>query len=183
MKKRTKIFNSSLWKCTGTDELRPVLSCAYVEKGFIYVTDAYLAVRLNLSTFCELSDEEIRNLEGKFLHRNLLKHLESCDFVKFEQNQISCLYKGIKSKYEYTRDVGVFPNVNAVINELSPNPVDSIGINPYYLLNIYEAFNISFGGLIFRFNSKDKGIKVLKDQTDENTAVAILMPFKETERF
>ena len=92
-------FQSKIWNCCGTDDLRPVMQCAYIKDGFIYATDAHIAIKQSLESVHGIDPVEIKCLEGKLLHSKILKLLAKCEIVGFSQGKTlsisSRLFSGI----------------------------------------------------------------------------------------
>lgn len=133
MKRKDKVggFKTPIWKACGTDGIRPVMEHAFIKEGYVYVTNAYVAIKQSLEKVHGIKPDEVENLEGKFLHRNLLKELDRASVVIFQKDCIEAIGPAGRVRYEYSYEPGKYPNVDAVIPpEGVSQSISDIKINP-----------------------------------------------------
>lgn len=177
-KRKVKIggFRTPIWKACAVGQLRPAIECAYIHNGFVYMTDLHLVVKQSLYHVHNMCDEEIENLEGKMIHRDILKYLDKCRIVEFKEDYILAHNGTIISKINYSTNSGIFPqNIKEIISHKC-GTVKQIGFNPRYLMTIYETFAGITPNVHLFFESTTKGIKVTNEDYPETHQTAILMP-------
>lgn len=183
-------LNTRLWLIAGDDDLRPALSLACCKDGYVYVTDAHVAVKQSLSKFHNLSPEHVANLNGKFIHKDVLKELDKFQIVSYEADYITAKKEVGKNmmtvKFNYN-ECDNYPNVEKVINEAinrdkGKEMVNQISFNPKLLNRLYDAMKprlYGFGGtaLIFDFVSGYGAIGVKLNTSDypKNENFGIIM--------
>lgn len=180
MKKSTKIggFKTQIWKVLSNDRLRPALCHAFVQNGFIYATDAYIAVKQSLYHIHDLDAEEREAIEGKYFSEYLLKQLEKCEIVQFKKDGIHTVCGNTKAVYQYN-DCGSdqYPNVDAVLPARDKiEEVSSIGFNPTFFKAMSDVMMKNDNRFRFEFNGPNKAIVVTAEGYDREHQMAIIMP-------
>lgn len=84
-------FFPKLEQVTSTDTSRPNMQYAYVLGGCIYATDSHVAVKINLVNW--FNDEDIRTLEGKAFHRDVLSTLSKTNYLSVEVKEDGVYFK------------------------------------------------------------------------------------------
>lgn len=171
-------FKTPIWKATGTDALRFAMMCAHVSNGYIYATNACILIRQKLDAVHKISEEEIKYLEGKFLHRELLKELECYEYIRFEADGIHASKSGVICKFKYSEEVK-YPNCEAVIPPAeSSDVVTHIGVNTKLLALVTECLSPQVSGHKLTFSGTDKAIIVTGAEFSRNEELGLIMPTK-----
>lgn len=170
-------LKTRIWKACGTDHIRPVLSHAHIQNGYIYATNAHLLVKQKLETVHGMNVDEVKNLEGKFLHRELLRELEKYEVVRFEKEHIYALKSGVEAKFSYSSEPGKYPNCDAVIPRIEgERSVEAIGFDHNILKNLVSAMTPFIGGHKYSFSGPNKGIIVTGREYDIVDELGMIMP-------
>ena len=136
-----KVFD----KITGKDDLRPILSGVFFDKGYAVATDSHKLVKVSLELY---GLEDCNLLDGYFMPNEVLSEL------KVKKNQMIFIEKGsvvfigtsgriIKTlPLVLMEEVGKYPNYEAVIPK-ERMPVDRFGINGKFLTDIQNIYTMS----------------------------------------
>ena len=185
MGKKIKNFHLPMHLCTGTDDLRIAMRHVYFEKGYMYATDAHIAVRAMVSAFSDFDEKEIALLDGKFISREKFKRIFASSLVQVIDEGILCCQYNILYKWE--RDTGMkYPNIDAVlrprldVDEAEAEAVKKIGLNPDFLQTISRTLmhreKLSYLSPILYFNGTKKPIMLLHPHHKKSELAGILMP-------
>jgi hypothetical protein len=175
-RKRNGGFKTRIWKATGTNAIRLEMQCAHVSNGYIYATNAYVLIRQKLDKVHQISEEEIKHLEGKLLHRELLKELERYEYVRFEADGIYASKVGVICRFEYSADLK-FPNCDAVIpNGEWTDGVSHIGVNAKLLSLVTECMSQNTIGHKLTFSGTAKGIVITGPEFSREEELGLIMP-------
>lgn len=170
-------FKTQIWKACSNDHLRPALTHAFVSDGFIYATNAHVAVKQSLEHIHGIEAEERRIIEGKYFSVHLLKQLDKCDIVVFKEDGIHTECGSTKAVYQYSVCGGIYPNVDAVLPSAgSVEAVPCIGFNPKYFKVMAEAMMTDTDEFRFDFNGASRAIVVTANGYDREHQIGILMP-------
>lgn len=177
-KRKLKIggFKSKIWNACGTDSLRPAMQCAYIKGGYIYATDAHIAIKQCLENVHGIEVEQIKCLEGKLIHSKTLKLLAKCEIVTFKEDYIDVILDGIIMKINYTEKDWAFPDVDAIISKFESGEVPAIWFAPR-LLNLLTSAMIGCDyGIKLSFQGSNKMMVVTTKDFSENDQKGIIMP-------
>lgn len=181
MSKKVKIggFKAQIWNACDDNQHRPVLNYAHVTNGFIYATNGHILVKQCLNKVHELDDEQVVSLEGKYLHKDLLKMLHKQDVVLFKADGIHISSVGIDaSVVPYSQCDIRFPNAEAVIpNGESKQSVDHIGVDMSKLTALIKS--MSFSALTqyrLTFYGESRAILVRGNEFDRESEIGLIMP-------
>lgn len=170
-------FKTQIWKACSNDHLRPALCHAFVRDGFIYATNAHVAVKQSLEHIHGIEIDERRIIEGKYFSVHLLKQLEKCDIVVFKEDGIHTECGSTKAVYQYTSEQGLFPDVDAVLPSAgNSEAVPYIGFNPKLFKIISEAMMTDTDQFRLEFNGAHRAIVVTANGYDREHQIGILMP-------
>lgn len=180
MKKPIKIggFKTQIWKACSKDHIRPALTHAFVRNGFIYATNAHIAVKQSLYHIHDLDTEQCEAIEGKYFSEHLLKQLEKCEIVQFKKDGVHTVFGNTKAVYQYS-DCGndQYPNVDAVLPAIDRiDQVSKIGLNPTYLKIISDVMMNNDNRFGLEFNGQNKAIVVTAFGYDREHQMGIIMP-------
>jgi hypothetical protein len=135
-------FSLPLHLATGSDHLRPAMTNVYFEGDYMFATDAHIAVRAKIKTFTnfDFDDDEIKMLDGKFIHRTKFKTIYNATMVKVERDGILSI--GDDILYKFTKQDGKYPNLDKLLNERLQKESCAhslIGLNPKFLDTLHKA--------------------------------------------
>lgn len=153
---------------------RPSLECGYVRNGFLYATNGHIALKQSLELY-QLSEEEIKFLEGKFLHRELLKDLSKCQTLAFTEDRIVGEKNGVKNEFFYSDDKVNYPNVDAVFPS-ALEAVDTIRIDFGLLNKASKCLIDSSYGIDIRFHGKTRAVLISTPNYGFEEQTALIMP-------
>lgn len=133
---KSNFLETKLESICGKDDLRPAMQCVYFSNGFVYATNAHIAVKQRL-TLHGIDEDLHSHLEGKLLHRSHLALMRGCDFFEIVPN-------GIKSRKGFVEMIHVFtdekyPDIEAVLNKDCPIEVSRIALNASLLKNLQDV--------------------------------------------
>lgn len=179
MSKKLKIggFKTPIWKACASDNHRPALHHAHIKDGYIYATDAHIAVIQSLKEVHDISAEEIAILDGKFFSVSILKALDKCDVVIFKEDGIHVTIGKVRAVYQYDSEPGKYPDIEAVVPQ--PNqkePVARFGINYRLLQKLGEIMNTDTNQLALEFFGETRACVVTKANGERSEQHAIIMP-------
>ena len=82
------------------DELRPALQHIEIIDGIATATNAHVIARLNLSVFSYLTDEAIRKLNGKLIHRDIWEVIQDATLIEVEGDRLHYEKGGVKADFD-----------------------------------------------------------------------------------
>lgn len=182
MNRKDKVggFKTPIWKACGTDDIRPVMQHAFIKDGYVYVTNAYVAIKQSLEKTHKIKTDEIENLKGKFLHKNLLKELDRASVVIFKKDFIEAIGPAGRVRYDYSYEPGKYPNVDAVIPpDGVSESISDIKINPslfklmsdVMVCDEVHGFNLTFYG-------KRMAIILTSGELERSEQLGLVMPIQ-----
>lgn len=152
----------------------------------MYATDAHIAVRAKIKAFTDFDDDEIKLLDGKFIHRAKFKTLFDASYLKVEAEGLLDVSSDIL--YKFSRFEGKYVSINKLLDERLAQPsfaFDVIGLNPNLLYKLHKCmipFGEYAGGLHLHFadNNKNKlvpaAIIAKHPDHDFKDLVGLIMP-------
>ena len=168
-----KNFKKKLHLICGTDDLRQALQYVAFEDGYQVCTDAHILVKRSL----ELDDflpTEIKQMNGKFLHKDVYKEILRYDFVSIVDEKIHCVKGEIKAVFEFSTLESKFPNWKAAIPNDSIIECDEIGMSAKILKLVHSVS--SNDQTRFKFYGKNKAILVRGSETTWDEETILIMP-------
>ena len=153
-------FKTPIWHALSGDHLRPVLEHAYIDDGFVVCTNAYILIKQSLKDFHEIDSDEVENLKGKFLHRDLLIQISKYDVIRFEKDGIRCIKDRITCMFEYSKFEGDFVNYNSVVSKFKSDQKTKINLDLKRLGLLSKAMGAK-NEIELNFNEGHGYIKVL----------------------
>ena len=154
------------------DEMRPLLACVNIKNGYAIATNGHMIVKQLLKSTSLLNDDQIKKLEGKFIHRNVWAELVDCYELLVENDTIVCRNEAGKVIFEFAQHAMLFPDVETVLDKYSVNPTNQIGLNPKYIGTLSKIFDST--QLKFQFDSH-KAALITNMQTENHIEMAYLM--------
>jgi len=180
----TKAFTTRLDACTGTDELRPVMSRIHFHEDNILVTNGHILIKIPLSRF-GFTPEDIAMLNGHSLHHSQFPLVYKKELtvepgaliirsVEFETTLTIKLRPTDKDDLHL---VNYFPQVIPTKEQFSN--INQIGINPNLLSDLYKALGCKYS-VKLHFSAENRSIFVesndYKKEDKETWGVGVIMP-------
>lgn len=100
------------------DETRINLSLIEIKNGIATATNGHILVKLELLKTSILDPEQLKVLEGKYIHMEVWKEIYKCDSLYFKEEYIECHKNGIKKIFEYSQSQGTFFNTNQIVIDI-----------------------------------------------------------------
>jgi hypothetical protein len=174
-------FNSKFWEVCGDDELRPNLRCVYFSNGRLYATDGSI-VLLQKTDLHNFSPEDIENLEGRMVHKEVFKSISALKIeypekIKFLADAIEVTGDSGKIYYSYFATEPY--NIEDIIENYKlkeTSPITRICLNSDYIKKLSSAMISTY--MIFYFKGESNLIKVLCEDYSEYEQCAYFMPRK-----
>ena len=179
------LFNKKTELIVSTDNLRENMCRVYFKNGFLYATNAQVALKQHLSLF-KFTEGEINNLNGRSISlddwliiRKFKSHsaTESGIFCKTKNTELFFNYKdnGFKSQ----KMVDEIENVFKTALELDKENQETFSLNSKLLNNISQAMFLGINkGLVFKCKGRHKAI-ILWSKSDEyplDKQIGLIMP-------
>jgi len=161
--------------CCGDDSLRPVMSYISFKNGFAYATDAWVMVKNALNEISDFTEDEIKAMDGKFVHKKTYALLLKENIFSVSESGFECYTDGEKKVIPFAVLEGRFPICDSVLPSGEQVPIDRIGIDPTYL----EILNKSLPGTIgvsLNFFGELNGVLVRPLSRETSKCVGIIMP-------
>lgn len=189
-KRIIKNFQSRVDYACGNDDLRPVMSNIYFENGFLYATDAHIAIKQSLRLH-QFEDSEIEILNGKMIHRKQFMEIYKHDLIRVEEDGILCRSNGIKVKYLWSDSDNKFPSVEKVLQDSMESteivPTNSIFASVSLIAKFKDIFVFdNYGhGCELHFKKDKKAILLTPCYYDNRKAdqIGLLMPVDAKSKF
>ena len=185
MKKFRKNFfkEAKLHKCCGDNDLRPALNYIHFKNGYAYSTDGYIAVKYNVLQISEnFTEEEVKNLDGKRIHKKAYELLLKFDTVSIIETGFLCSNFNqpfLSTTISFDIVDYKFPDVDIILEQKLKDlkPLARIGISSSLLIKLSNSLPYR-NGFIFFFSNESDAIICKSDMYEElNDCIAILMPF------
>lgn len=162
--------------CTD-DELRIAMQYVKIKDGIAYATNTHLLACINLKHHSELSEDVIKELDGKYVHAETWASVMDADMIFIEGNEILYSKGLIKARFEISDDIN-FPDIEIFIKE-SMNPeivqLSKVSFNPLYVELLRKVFKHTEMTMLF------KGGRLLCYPCVGSYQYAILMPIQSNE--
>lgn len=184
MKKKndlTRGFRLPMHLAASKDGLRPAMTCVSFKDGYMYATDARVAVKAKVSEFTDFDEAEIAILNGRLIDAQIFKILYKTPFLEVTKDGILDKEKSIL--YMFKDNGFKYPNVDAVIpmwdEHLSNDAkVNRMGLNPKKLNQLFSIMGHpnSTDMLKLSFHGPNKAILVENTGYNYRELVGVLMP-------
>lgn len=181
MKKTKKIggFKTPLFKALEVSD-RTATDYAFVIDGKIYATNATVLICQDLEKIHDMTEEEIKIIEGKSFHADLLEALWQFDQVIFTEKNIQASKGKSHVEFNYSHQVTP-PDFEAVMktarNKESVLNYTQIGLSSNFVKLITDLFDAPDSGLIVNLpESPNKGMIITSFEIDQEYQYALLMP-------
>lgn len=138
------------------DDLRPALCHIEIMDGIATATNALIIARLKLSEYSNLTDETIRSLSGKMIHRDVWESIQDADIIEVDGDILHYEKGGIKADYNIACEFKM-PDYNAIIESVANSIFDKksmVAFNPKFIQIASKIFPTET--LICRFYDKNE---------------------------
>lgn len=150
----------------GDDETRPILCCVYIKDGHAVATNGHLLVKQKLSATTLINTDQIKLLEGRFIHKAVWKEVfDMAKELRVENDAIVCQTDAGKVIYEFANHAMLFPDVETILDNCKKSPTQQIGLNPKFITIIGKIFDST--KLKFEFNQAKGTMVYPLESTDE----------------
>lgn len=175
MKEAKKNFLKKLNLVCGSDDLRPVLQYVSFQNGCSICTNAHVLVKRSLK-LDGFTDEEIEQMNGKFIHKDTYKHLLSYDTVEVIDGAFHCVKGNVNAVVSFNDSEGLYPNWLAVIPVGDTIELGEIGISAKNLELIKSI--ASDMETRFKFYGANKAVLIKGSQTGWDEETILIMPLR-----
>lgn len=172
------------------DDFRPAMQHIYFENGNAIVTNGHAILVQSLKYIEMLSDEEIENLNGYGIHYKSYQHLLKFKWITINEPGVitasnmdgsnKVLFVLHKMNADNKGNDLRFPDYNKAISsffEKHKQEVDSIGIKPNYLTDVYKClYNTEIDGIKLDFINKNSAICIKPNSYSDYHQEAYIMP-------
>ena len=108
--------NARLYNICAVDTLREAINHIYFDKGNAVCSDGHIMAVFKISEISNLSEEQIKLLEGKFIHHNAFREMLKYNEIVIESDFITAKGNGFDVKIPLKSDIK-YPNYKKVISD------------------------------------------------------------------
>jgi len=173
MKEAKKNFTKKLNLVCGNDDLRPVLQYVSFQNGSAICTNAHVLVKRSLK-LDGFTDEEIEQMNGKFIHKDTYKHLLGFDVVEVIDGAFHCTKGKINSVVSFNDSEGVYPDWLKVIPVGDTIELGEIGIGAKNLELVKSI--ASDMETRFKFYGANKAVLIKGSSTGWDEEMILIIP-------
>lgn len=168
-------FELKLETIASRDELRPALNCVYIKDGYVYVTDAHVAVKQSLKEIHGFSEDVIKALDGKLIHKDAIKLMRGNKAYEVTEDGVTAIAGGRKTTYHFVDER--YPDVDAVFpSEKDRDEKPDVKITQSLLEKLSKVLAGNDDGVILEFYTGYKPIVVYTQMFSKNNQIALIMP-------
>lgn len=177
-KRKIKIggFRTPIWKACSDDGMRSALQCVSIKNGYVYATNAHIVIKQSLENIHDITGEQAEALEGKLIHKDVVKYLMSCENVIFRNDYIDVVNGNFKLKIEYSDLELIYPNIENILKGFKKEAKSEIGFTTKNLETLYATMAGTTGQVKLMFNKGHGYIKIIHPSYEEQDQMGILMP-------
>lgn len=159
--------------CAKNDQYRPVMSYIYFENGFAIATNGHIMVALNIKECSTFTDDEIEELDGKFLHWAAYAELIKENAVKITDEGF--LVDNVASqKTVHFMKFDKYLNYNSIFYDRKQGQLSEIGMDISLISTLQKI--LPYKNVKFEFNSDEKSSILITDTEGEYKSKAVIMP-------
>ena len=181
--KYRKNFLSKPHLACSNDDLRPAFGYIQFKDGFLFATDAHIAIKQDLKVH-GFEDEEIEFLNNTYLHKNAFAEILRYNEVYVRENGFFCKKDNFSAFIEFIKLEDfphTYPKIEAVILDPADKnriAIDEIGMNIKLLTKLEQCLVNGYSGLghKFQFFAKSKAILVIPMDKDYPGQTGLIMP-------
>src|ERR1700739_1160684 len=115
MKIKGTEFLKPIHLACSNDDLRPVLSLIEIKDNIATATNAHIMIRVNLAKTTELTEDTLKILNGKYIHKNVWKEIWRCDKLEFTETNIICHKQDVKYTFDYSQPTMSFAKEEGLV--------------------------------------------------------------------
>lgn len=144
---------------TGKDEISPNIHYIEVKKGIATATNGQVIVQVNLRETSELTEEIIKALDGKLIHRDVWKAISDAETIEVDDNSIHYEKGGINADVSIDT-VHKFPDYQSIVKKIAGAKFEKrsfLAFNPKFVAIAHKIFKAN---LVLRFY-EDQNMVVL----------------------
>ena len=160
----------------GNDELRPNICLIEIKGTIATATDGHMIVKIDLSQNGNLTPDQIKVLDGRFIHSEVWKELHKCDLIELDETGMWCNKNGIRKGFEYSEVQGTFFKIDTIIEAAKIDGEESkrlVSYNPAFITVLAKIFQSSTMHFSFT-KGKNKGTIIFP--SEHCGMFALLMP-------
>lgn len=170
---KSNFLDTKLETICSNDDLRPAMQCVYFKDGFVYATDAHVAVKQSLSLH-DIDEESAKLLEGKLLHKSHLQIMKKCDFFEILPNGIKSKKGMMTITHEFYDDK--YPDIEKVFPKKADYSLNVLSINAVLLKKVQDVmFQLEGHHLKLEF-TKPGGPILLTTRIRTEDQIGLIMP-------
>ena len=164
--------NAKLHEICAIDELRESVEYVYFDEGNAVCSDGYIMAIFKISEISTIGEEQIKLLEGKFIHRTAFKEMLKYDEILVESEFIIAKGKGFDVRLPLKSDIK-YPDYKHVIAHISSKKgsKERIHINSELLDTLQSC--VGGDGSIINMSIGSEGMIV---NYPEKESYALIMP-------
>ena len=110
--------NAKLHEICAIDELRESMEYVYFDGGNAVCSESHIMAVFKIAEISTIGEEQIKLLEGKFIHRTAFKEMLKYDEILVESEFIIAKGKGYDVRFPLKSDIK-YPNYKKVIAHIS----------------------------------------------------------------
>lgn len=172
-----KNFRTKLHLACGDEKFRPAMQHIVFKDGYALATNAHLLIKQKLELH-NFSKDEIKQMEGKTIHKDTFLEIYRYDFVTIENGNFVCKRGNVEAKFELKKPDFKFPNFDEVFpNESEAIPLTEIGIDLKYLNIMLQISCGNDNQMVFKFNRPNKAVLMRNDKLSWEDEMLLVMPF------
>lgn len=173
MKVEKKNFTKKLNLVCGTDELRPILMYVAFQNGCAICTNAHVLVKRSLK-LDNFTDEEIEQMNGKFVHSDTYKELMRYDHIEVVDGAFQCTKGEVNATIQFNTPPTEYPNWLSVIPVGDTVELGEVGIGAQNLKLVQSLASDS--NTRFKFYGPSKPILIKGSETGWDEEMILIMP-------
>lgn len=135
---------------TGKDELSPNIHYIEVKRGIATATNGQIIVQVNLAETSQLSDEIIKALDGKLIHRDVWNAISDAEEIEVDDESIHFTKGGIIADVS-TETAHKFPDYQSIVKKIASAKFEKrsfLAFNPQFVVTAQKIFK---SNLVLRF--------------------------------
>jgi hypothetical protein len=108
--------NAKLHEICAIDELRESMEYVYFDEGNAVCSEGHIMAIFKISEISTIGEEQIKLLEGKFIHRSAFKEMLKYNEIVVESDFITAKGNGFDVRFTLKSDIK-YPNYKKVISD------------------------------------------------------------------
>lgn len=174
---KSNFLDAKLETICSNDDLRPAMQCVYFKDGYVYATDAHVAIKQHLSLH-DIDEECAKILDGKLLHKSHLQIMKKCDWFEILPNGIKSKKGMMTITHEFYDDK--YPDIEKVIPKKANSSLNVLGLNAVLLKKVQDVMFQTEGQHLKLEFTKPNGAILLTTMIRPEHQVGLIMPIHVT---